>query len=108
MKLRTLATQHRDNSPELAQHDLPAQPRNLFELESAAMLRAAQGDFDTAMHLQETAVQQGAEAVHHRTIEERLAGYRAQRPASWVWVAGERPRGSRASTTGASSPSRRR
>ena len=108
MKLRTLATQHRENPPELAQQDLPAPPRNLFELESAAMLGAAQGDFDTAVHMQESAVQQSAEAVHRRTIEERLARYRAQRPASWVWVAGERARGSRASATGASSPSRRR
>ncbi len=80
---------------------LPSQPRTPFELETAAMVRAAEGDFETALMLQRRALAD----YPHPAGDERLARYRTGRPAASPFAPTDRIR---VSSRRAVAPSRNR
>ncbi|MDA8018259.1 MAG: tetratricopeptide repeat protein [Thermoanaerobaculia bacterium] len=86
----------------------PEAPQSVFELESAAMLRAALGDYRAAARLQESAAAQIDRVQHREVLRQRLEDYRSGRVATTVWDAAERVRVSRRNGRGAGSPSRSR
>ena len=84
---------------------LPSQPQTLFELETTAMFRAVEGNFDVAVRWQELAVERARTPEHRRLAEARLERYRAGRQLTRVWEPFER---AQVASNRAGSPSRTR
>ncbi|MEM8932534.1 MAG: tetratricopeptide repeat protein [Acidobacteriota bacterium] len=96
--LRWMALRLRTLAPERFGPAFPESPRSIFEIESAAMSRAADGDFASAVGLQRLAHDKAltasatVSAVHLEAIGRRLARYEADAMATRLWAVGERPR----------------
>ncbi|MEM8963700.1 MAG: tetratricopeptide repeat protein [Acidobacteriota bacterium] len=97
-----------DPSQPIASLVLPENPRTIFELETAAMYRAATSDFNDARRFQQQALQSAGPAVDRGRITARLEAYQANRLPQWAWVEGEPVRIARSSGSSAPVPSRRR
>ncbi|MCG8459267.1 MAG: tetratricopeptide repeat protein [Holophagales bacterium] len=118
--LRWLALRARALQPKRFGPAFPNPPRSIFELESAAMSRAADGDFTNAAGLQGAALEKvlasptRVPATHLRAVRLRLERYQAGAVPTTLWAVGELPRvtlagpgyGRRSAASG--SPSRRR
>ncbi len=83
----------------------PSAPRSVFELETAAMVRASEGEFGAAVGFQKKAIRRVGEGAHRAVAEARLQRYRDGRTAARLWEPSDRAR-VRSSRTG--SPSRKR
>lgn len=118
--LRWLALRVRAVDPGRFSSAFPNPPRTVFELESAAISRAVDGDLVNAAGLQGAALQaalKSADAApssissrHLSALRRRLSTMEAGAVPGNLWAVGERPRVtvSRTGQRGAASPSRRR
>ncbi|MEM9557599.1 MAG: tetratricopeptide repeat protein [Acidobacteriota bacterium] len=96
--LRWLALRLRTLEPDRFGAAFPASPRSVFEIESAAMSRAADSDFANAAGLQRAALDKARAASaavgaeHLRAVRGRLERYEADTLPETLWTVGERPR----------------
>lgn len=95
--LRWLALRLRRAAANETAPSFPAPPRSIFELESAAMSRAVDGDFKSATGLQQAALRQAERQAtpiapaHLALVKRRLEAYRrgTAAPADALWALGE-------------------